>query len=272
MRFVCLIIAIIFISMGSGCSSPKSPPPSQEVQWRNLPSFSGYLKEDTVWQWRVLLDDDLIIPAGRTLTIRAGTVVYIRPSKSTKIEPEWLSSHTELQVRGTLRVEGTASNPVYFLPVEEPADGDAAWSGLLFDRGAQGQVSHAVIVLAESGVTLSDASPTIEGSRFERCRYGAVFQGEGSCPLVRGNRFEQGEGGLFCWWGARPQLEDNTIGDNEEEGLFIDATSAPELRGNRILNNGIGVVAVRPDFSPDKVTLEGNVISRRVLPLPGGHR
>jgi len=272
MRIVCLMIAVLLLSMGFGCSSPKSPPAPQEIEWRKLPSFSGYLKEDTVWQGRVLLDDDLMVPAGRTLTVRAGTVVLIRPSKSTKIEPEWLSSHTELQVRGTLRVEGTASDPVYFLPVEEPADDDAAWSGLLFVRGARGQISHAVIVTAEAGVTLSDASPTIEGSRFERCRYGAVFQGEGSRPLVRGNRFEQGESGLFCWWGARPRLEDNIIGDNEEEGLFIDAVSAPELRGNLILNNGIGVAAVRPDFSPDEIVLEDNVVSRRILPLPGGHR
>jgi parallel beta-helix repeat protein len=270
MRVVCLITAVFLLSMGVGCSRPKSPPTPQKVEWRNLPSYSGYLKEDTLWRGRVLLDDDLIIPSGRTLAIESGTVVFIRPSKSTKIEPEWLSSHTELQVHGTLHVEGTAANPVYFLPAEEPEDGDAAWSGLLFGRGAQGQVSHAVIVAAESGVTLSDASPTIENSRFERCRYGAVFQGKATRPLVRGNRFEQGEGGLFCWWGSRPRLEENIIGDNEEEGLFIDATSAPELYGNRLLNNGIGVVAIHPDFSPEEVALEGNVISRRALTGPGG--
>jgi parallel beta-helix repeat protein len=271
MRFVCLIFAVVFFSIGVGCSSPKSPPAPQEVQWRNLPSYYGYLQEDTVWHGKVLLDDDLIVPSGRTLTIRAGTVVFIRPSKSTKIEPEWLSSHTELQVRGTLRVEGTRSKPVYFLPAEEPVNGDAAWSGLLFDRGAQGHVSHAVISAAEAGVTLTDASPTIEDSRFERCRYGAVFQGEGSRSLVRGNRFEQGESGLFFWWGARPRLEDNVIASNEEEGLFIDETSAPEFRGNQVWNNGIGVVSIRSDFAAEEIELEGNVISHRVFSTPGEH-
>src|SRR5512138_1806196 len=75
-----------------------------------LPSFAvaGVITTDTVWQGDVTLQDDILVPAGVTLTIRPGTIVRVASAESTKTDPEFLTPLTEITVRGTLKVDGTS--------------------------------------------------------------------------------------------------------------------------------------------------------------------
>ena len=72
------------------------------------------LLEDTVWEGEVLLEDDIIVPEGVTLTVRKGAVINVLASDSTKTDPEYMSSMAEITIRGDLKVEGTADDPVIF--------------------------------------------------------------------------------------------------------------------------------------------------------------
>lgn len=50
---------------------------------------AAVLTSDTVWQGSVTVADDILIPEGVTLTVRAGTVVTVAAAESTKTDPEY---------------------------------------------------------------------------------------------------------------------------------------------------------------------------------------
>ncbi len=252
-----------------GCARPVAPTLPSPASWQALAPVSGYLLEDTLWQGEVLLDGDLMVPPGRTLTLRPGTTVFVVPSESTKIDPEWLSPETELLVRGSLIIEGSPERPVRFIPTSLPEGEKTAWAGIILDRARDFRIRGMELALAESGVLAISASGILEHSHISLCRYGVVLQGDAS-PIIRGNTLEGGEGGIFCWWGATPRLENNLIRDNEEEGLFIDGRSRPVLLGNRIVRNGIGIAAFERRFSPTEVQLADNDENLRPLAGRGG--
>ena len=64
------------------------------------------LRQDTVWSGRVTLTDDVLVPEGVTLTVLRGTMINVIPTEKTRTGPEYLSSLSEITVRGRMKVEG----------------------------------------------------------------------------------------------------------------------------------------------------------------------
>lgn len=236
------VMTFVVLWLLVACANTPAITPKAE-----LPQLSGVLLQNQTISGEVVMTSDLLIPEGRTLTILPGTTVYIKPDPSTKIDPEWLSSETELLVRGALRIEGTSEQPVSFLPMEELEEQDVAWAGILFDRSIGSVVRHAQIFEAETGILCIDSSPVIEESLIANSRYGLVMQ-NGSSPRVTGNQIRDGEAGVFCWTDSSPELRQNQITGNEEEGLFVDRSCRPLLDDNIILNNDIGLAAYDPEL------------------------
>lgn len=242
MKAQCGLIVIVVLWLLSACAAPSTITPKEEIS-----QLSGVLLQDLTLSGEVVLTSDLLIPEGRTLTILPGTSIYVTSDPSTKIDPEWLSSETEVLVRGTLLIEGTFEQPVSFLPLEKQEYQDVAWAGILFDRSVGSVVRHAQIVKAETGILCIDSSPLIQESLIANSRYGLVIQ-NGSSPRVTGNQIRDGEAGVFCWTGSSPELRQNQITGNEEEGLFVDRSCRPLLGDNLILNNDIGLAAYDPEL------------------------
>lgn len=237
---------------GSATSPPASP---REV--------AGILVGETHLSGDVLVISDILVPRGSTLVIHPGTVLRIRPSESTKIDPEYLSPATEILVRGRLQVLGTSGRPVRFLPEKSAGGGEPAWSGLELDRSEGSALDHLEISGAETGILCIGASPVIRKVVVTGCRYGIIAQ-EKSAPQILDSRIENGEGGVFCWREAQPLLRGNRIAGHQEEGLFIDAGSRPRLEENEITGNGIGVALYAPDlFDPSQ--FRGNAEDMRRL-------
>ncbi len=228
--------------------------------------YAGILVGATRWAGEVVLADDVIIPAGSSLEIAAGTRIRVRPTRSTKIEPEQLSSATELLIRGRLDSLGAADAPVVFVidgDFEEPV----AWAGIIADRAERLELQHTRLSRAEQGVWAVATPGRIRASRFEQCRYGLVFQQAASIE-VRDSAVLDGEAGIFCWQGATPVLVGNLVRGQAEEGVFVDAASAPQLADNRIEENGVGLVCADPALAEGN-TLSGNRTAQMRL---GGER
>jgi len=226
--------------------------------------YAGTLVGKTRWSGEVVIGDDVLIPAGSTLVIAPGTRVRVRPTQSTKIEPEQLSSATELLVRGRLESRGTPQEPVVFV-IDGAFDAPVAWAGIIADRAERLELSSTVVRRAEQGVWSVATPGRIVASRFEQCRYGLVFQYAADFA-VRDSLVADGEAGVFCWLGATPRLDGNRIRGQAEEGVFIDAESAPRLSDNRIENNGVGLAAADPGLASGNL-LAGNGVA--VLRLGG---
>lgn len=247
----------VFLSIAlAACGVPEKRVPL--IAPDPLPRISGVLKGDTVLGGDVVLAGDLLIPEGCTLTVDPGTTILVQPAENTKIDPEFLSPLTEILVRGSLTISGTAEMPVRFILMENPQGEEVAWAGIILDGAIDGSIDHAHIDRAESGVLCIASSPRILNCRITRSRYGVIAQ-QGSSPDILSNSITDGEGGVFCWWGSKPYLKGNRIADHEEEGVFVDRTSRPWLDRNEITGNAVGLALYPRDlpFDPTRVTGNG---------------
>ncbi len=249
----------------AGClPAPPAAPESQAPL-----EIAGVLSGETILSGEVLLVDDVLVPAGSRVVFRAGTTVRVRSAEGTQIDPEYLSSLTELLVRGTLVVQGTEESPVRFLPLTSPSEGEPAWAGILLDRATESAVEGARIEGAETGILCIDSSPLLRGNRITGCRYGIIAQ-QKSSPRILDNRLEAGEGGIFCWRGSNPYLYGNRIAGNREEGVFVDASSRPWLDRNEVTGNAIGLALYPRDLPFDSTEVRGNGEDIRFLGGGGG--
>ena len=113
-----------------------------------------------------VIDSDLIIPRGRTLTVDPGVVFEMQPGR-------------HLRVQGALRIEGTADKVVRFV-----GHNGARWGGISFEtpevpstlrhvvlRGATRGINPAVYPYAISGL---NAQLTLDGLDIDECE-GPIF-------------------------------------------------------------------------------------------------
>ena len=200
--FRSFVLIALIVCGACAASGSRGPEPG------GLPvTVQGRLVADGVWRGTVILRDDFQVPRDRTLRILAGTRILVRPADTTKTEPEYLDNATELLVRGRLMVEGTASQPVIFepLPGESAGEGDSRWGGIIFD-GGEGEIRHARLSGAETGLTLLGASPAIADMSISGVRQGIVVH-RGSAPRLTRVSVHAEEGGIACWPGSAPTLE-----------------------------------------------------------------
>jgi hypothetical protein len=229
-----------------------------------VPEYSGAYAEDLVWEGTVTMSGDVLILKEGSLTIRPGTQINVLPAEGTKIDPEYLSSQTELLVRGKLEILGTADTPVRFVLVERNDMDEIAWSGITLDRATQSRILHAELERADIAIRLVASSAKIKGNRITRCRYGIVTQQQ-SHPEIIDNLLTDGEGGVFCWKGSNPYLLGNTIKGHDEEAIFVDIDSRPWLDRNLVSGNAIGLALYPRDLPFDSVDFTDNVENVRFL-------
>lgn len=230
--------------------------------------YAGAYAGDLVWEGTVTMTDDVLVLAGGSLTIRAGTRVNVIPAEGTKIDPEYLSAQTELLIRGKLDIQGTAAAPVRFVIVTTDASEEIAWSGITLDHAGESRLRQVELERADIAVRCVTSAPEISGCRISRCRYGIVAQ-EQSHPKILGNALADGEGGIFCWGGSNPYLLDNRITGHDEEAVFVDAGSRPWLDRNTISGNAVGLALYPRDLPYDSVAVSGNGENLRWLGRQG---
>jgi nitrous oxidase accessory protein NosD len=252
-----LLLPGLLLALLTACTT--TPPPVSPRQ-----ELAGVISSDLTLSGEVLLTGDLLILPGRTLTLQPGTTLRVRKSESTKIDPEYLSSYTEILVRGRLQAAGTAGAPIAFLPEIPGNAGEVVWAGIILDRAAGSIISHARIEGAEQGILAISATPHLADNTIANCRYGIVLQGPGSAAIYN-NRIEAGEGGLFVLAGAGGDIVGNRITNQVEEGLFVDAASAPRLGRNEISGNGLGLLLHNPQLSFERSGISGNREDLRLI-------
>lgn len=183
------------------------------------PVAAEVLTEDTVWQGEMTVAEDVVVPAGVTLTVRAGTVVTLQAAENTKIDPEYLSHQTEITVRGALLVEGSAVSPVLFRLAEgSPASdmGDDRWAGIIVDGGRL-QLHHATLQDAEVGVYVIGGRAELVGSSIEKNRYGVIAQGLDATVVCSSTTISGNDYGLFAFDGAAVSQNQSRIVDNRKK-------------------------------------------------------
>lgn len=210
-----------------------------------LPTIGGTIAADLVLDGDYLLIADLQVPAGLKLIVKPGTTIFIQPSDSTKIDPEFLSREVEVLIRGSLLAAGTEMQPIVFKPLTDDPTA-ILWSGLQLVNSEKVRLEHLVIEQAEAGLLCLNASPKIHSLQVRRSRYGILLQQQ-SAPQIEESMLVAGEAGLFCWDQSAPQLSNSRIVDQQEEGIYLGRDCRGVFTGNLIKGNDRGVVL--PDSS-----------------------
>ena len=155
---------------------------------------------------------DVVVSSGVTLTIQEGTIVKF-------------DYHKRLTVEGTLRVLGSAANPVYFTSYRDDtiggdANGDGATNGVDGDwydirfkdtsDDVNSIIDHAVIRYGgdsysgnySGNISLFSASPNIQNTTFVEAEYCAIYGDMYSFPDLTNNTMQDNERNGFCLSGG----------------------------------------------------------------------
>lgn len=193
--------------------------------------YGGTIDQDTTWDMTdtsYLIFDDVYVAPGSMLTIKPGVV--------TKFDEH--PRHAELVVGGSLRVEGTSSNPVYMTSIHDDAiggdtNGNGAatypgwsdWRGVTFAPSSDDSTSlvdHAVISYGTDGttgnITLNGASPTIQNSTLTQ-GYHAIRADLESFPTLINNTYHDNNINGLTYNGGT--IDQNTVWDMTDTSYFI---------------------------------------------------
>ena len=184
------------------------------------------LTADTVWQGEITLAEDLLVPAGVTLTIRPGTIVRVTPAESTKTDPEFISPLTEITVRGRVQIDGTPQAPVRLLSRDGKEGGE--WAGLLLD-GGEAIIKDCTVSGAESAVYAIDATLRLERTTLSGNRSGLVLSGERTRATLNGSSITANDYGVVMVASNEPDLSDTRITANRKKDLWQETLPRIEL-------------------------------------------
>jgi Right handed beta helix region len=162
-------------------------------------SYAAVLTVDTVWKGDISLTEDILVPAGVTLTIAPGTIIRVSSAESSKTDPEYLSPLVELTVRGKLRAEGEPRAPITFSANGEKKSG--IWAGIIIDGGTA-SLRACRIDSADTAIHLLGGALDLRDSDLSRNRYGLVLQGKGAVVRGEGNSITGNDYGLVLFTGA----------------------------------------------------------------------
>ncbi len=181
-------------------------------------SAGEIIKADTVWKGETVIEEDVLIPEGITVTVRSGAVISILPSESTKTDPEYMSPLTEITVRGRLVVEGDESSPVVFRLEETGERGK--WAGIIVDGGTV-IMDWCRIQDAETGINIVGGSLKIRHSSIQNNRYGLIAHGRHTAVQLTKTRITGNSYGMFELAGAAVEYSEVYIKDNIKKDMFF---------------------------------------------------
>jgi len=207
-----------------------------------------------------LLDSDVTVPAGQTLTIEPGVIVFAE-------------SWYYFAVQGNLQAIGTEQDSILFTSTPH-GPGEPAWRSIHFESADEHSEMaycivenvHAVAAAPynQGAIHIDNSSPTIRNSSIRNnvtTSGGGFYITNGSMPLIKNNDIMYNScsygGGIYAS-NSVPQIVNNNISWNAASGygVFSPATS----RGGGIyLSNCDGAVVEHNLISMNTVHVEGNV-------------
>ena len=243
------IVLILSVSLWIGCQGSAFN--TGEIGTEENPlQKSGELTENEVWGGRIQIVGDVIVPEGKTLTIRSDSVVGFDP----------ITGVHSLIVRGALYAEGDPDRQIIFgslgTETELPKTGD--WIGIRFEetslnsRLSYCRIQHADTALSSQSdgvqiescllnnnklaILCEDSSPTISENEINK-NGTAIKCLKNASPAITRNSIQANEFGIVCDDDSRPMIHYNEIASNYQHAVICYASASPEIVSNNIILN-----------------------------------
>ncbi|PKL49775.1 MAG: hypothetical protein CVV42_05415 [Candidatus Riflebacteria bacterium HGW-Riflebacteria-2] len=151
---------------------------------------AGKITEDLLWKtsWSpISINGDLIVPAGRTITIEPGVTILF--SSVDEGQTGYRPDICELIVEGTIVAAGEENAPIRLISAAALA-GKTDWDGIRMVPAAgqsQSVLQHLVISGAEKGLTIYAGDYDVGNITARYCQSGIVLQGASGTSLLNLN-------------------------------------------------------------------------------------
>lgn len=212
---------------------------------------SGELMESEVWAGKILVAGDVIVPEGKTLTIRSDSVVGFDSETGTH----------QLIVRGSLYAEGKPDRMIIFglLGSEKKPPQTGDWIGIRFEETSLNsrltycriqdadtalssqsdnvQIESCLLNDNKLAILCDDGSPTINGNEINK-NGTAIKCVKNASPEIARNSIQANEFGIVCDDDSRPTIHYNEISSNYQDAIRSYASASPEIVSNNIILNG----------------------------------
>jgi MYXO-CTERM domain-containing protein len=225
--FVSVIVACLLIAATAGSARATTITGGTVMNQTWTPAGNPYL-----------IEGDIVVPAGASLTIQAGTVVQIATVDALASGLD--ASHVEIHVAGTLTVNGTASNGVTFASASSSAA--SAWYGIVVESGATStSIAYATIENAQVGVSCSAPGNVlvVNGSTFDTDATGIDLT-NGATPAISDFRAQNCGTGLATSDTAGVTL-DSAVVTGSNVALELDGSAATTVKQSTVSHNSAGV-------------------------------
>ena len=246
------------------------------VTWQNKPTY-GNIRKDEIWEGKINITGDVVVPVGVTLTILPGTEISFTSNHSefdAKVIREVsgkkrniaFSNKCDIIVYGTLKVNGQIHRNVKIgVSQDRNYGGDRiSWGSIIFlGHNADSTVNYADIRNASIGLFFwDDATPKITNCKINNNEFGIVCV-DMSSPLISNNTINLNKFGIGVYDFASPRIIKNVIREVSGLGVGSKDVAIPKLLENKIFSNEVGI-GVYDSSSP---TIDGNFISNNRLGL-----
>ena len=213
------------------------------------------LKKDTTWSGEVIVNGDIYVPVGVTLTILPGTTVKFKriDEKSDQnmfdIDSPYYPQ-AELIIRGRLIAKGTKKDHLVFMSVETDArPGD--WGAINFLGSEDNIIEYARILNGYNGIHAHGSSVRVAHNEFVRNGVGVSFKAEEETPevpwfgkrstlTITDNLFANNKGGIG-FRNSDAEISHNEIIDNKFFGIWAKEKSKARVTYNEITGNKKGL-------------------------------
>ena len=247
LRFIGLILSLFFWIGCQGGGFNVGEVGTSENPLQKL----GELTENEVWAGRIIIAGDVIVPEGKTLTIRSDSVIGLDSETGTH----------QLIVRGSLYAEGKPDRMIIFgllgSETKSPKTGD--WIGIRFEGTSPNshlsycriqeaefalssqsdglQIESCLLQNNKVAILCDDSSPTISDSQIDR-NGTAITCLKNAAPEITRNSILANELGIICDDDSRPTIHYNEISSNYQDAIRCHASASPEIVSNNITANG----------------------------------
>lgn len=194
-------------------------------------SFVSGTVNTTTWSGTVVVQGDVTVPAGETLTILPGTqvlAVYVAGTGGV--------GTVGIRIDGSIDVQGTAADPVVFSTFGAVQRNPNAWDGL-FVTGEGATLHHTVIEYATDALHVGCVDTTVTDATFQLSNYGIHVTCNATSTfdrvLVRDNVVD----GVFAQAGT-VNLQNSTVERNGEIGVRTKGANSMALANTVVQDNG----------------------------------
>ncbi len=217
--------------------------------------FKQTIEKDTTWGGTIVLNGDIYIPPGVTLTILPGTTIKFKKIDETSDQNMFdvdspYYPEAELIIRGKLLARGTPDKQIVFTSAEmtpRPAD----WGAINFLGSDGNEIEYVKIYCAYNGIHAHGSNVNVSHSEFARNGVGISFKKEEEDPdapwfgkpsklKITHNEFSGNKGGIG-FRNSSAEILYNEIRENKFFGIWPKEDSEALVKYNEITENQKGV-------------------------------